>query len=248
MFIAHEVSLYGLGQTLLRKLWLFDKPVDGMTKFQLILFLLAVISACKPFPKDANKTLEKAQKKVLKVGLSGYDSTANASRRSVDFEIDLVEGFAKEINAKIEWVKGPQSEIAHLLHYNYLHMAIGGYTSPSPFEKEVSFTKPYMLKAYKVGAAGNQAIPEDIKNKRVMVHCHMAAFYVQKEGGIPVLSDSLRAGNYLIAASEEDLKKIKVRLSEITLHEEKFVIAVPKGENAFLMRLEKFLDVHGKVK
>lgn len=210
--------------------------------------LMYVLAACKPFPKDPNDTLEGVQNKVLKVGLSAYDSTANTSARSIDFEISLAKQFAEELNAKIEWVRGPQSEIVELLHYNNLHMAIGGYTSPSPFEKKVSFSRPYLINKIMVGTGDNQAVPENIKGEKVVVGDHLAALYVRKKGGIPVFTDSLSRGNYLIAASEDELIKMNVKPTNILLHKEKFVIAVPKGENAFLIKLEHFIDRHGRAK
>jgi polar amino acid transport system substrate-binding protein len=210
--------------------------------------LLVALNSCDQYPRDAKGTLNRVQGKVLKVGLSGYDSTANTSDRNVHLELHLIQSFAQQVHARVEWVRGPQSEIIKLLHNNHLDMAIGGYTSPSPFEKEVSFTKPYFTERVVIAVPSNQSAPESIKGKKVTVTNHMVASVVKKKGGIPEFLDSLSSGSNLTAAALENLSGSGLKPTALVLNEEKFVIAVPKGENAFLIKLEHFLDTYGQAK
>ncbi len=48
--------------------------------------------------------------------------------------------------------------------------------------------------------------------------------------------------NKPVAAPEWQLKKRGFKLTDIQLHKNQYVMAVPPGENGFLMRLENFLN------
>lgn len=219
-----------------------------MTKtFLLTIPLFALLTmSCGDFPKDAKHTLKNAENKILRVGISGYDSASKVSTNVIDHEIELVNLFAKEIHAEVSWVKGSQTNVIELLHNFELDMAIGGYTSPSPLEKEVAFTQPYKSETVKIGSPPNETIPDKINGQKVWVDNLLAASYVKKKGGIPVLTDSLRNNKGLLATTEQALIKVGAQVSDITLKKQEHVFAVPKGENAFLMKLEKFINKHDK--
>lgn len=214
----------------------------------IVLFSILLCSSCRPFPRDPNNTLEEVKNKVLRVGLAHSDTSGRASSNPVSYEIKLVEEFARHLNARIEWVNGTQSDIIELLHHYQLHLAIGSYKKASPFKKDVAFSKPYLSEKIKVAAPVNSAVPQSIEGEKVLVSNHLAAYHVKEKGGIPVLVDSLMASTELVAASERDLTKLNVQHSGIVLHKQEFVIAAPKGENAFLIELEKFIDTYGKSK
>jgi polar amino acid transport system substrate-binding protein len=222
------------------------QPEFYMGKLYSVFCVILLLSSCTSFPKDANNTLESVRGHVIRVGLSAYDSSEAASGRPATFEMYIINQFAREVNAKVQWVKGSQSEMIQLLEDQHLHLAIGGYKSPSPFEKVVSFSRPYLVAKIIVGAVGSAPLPETIKNKEVVVLNPVIGLYVKENGGKPVLKDTLTQGSYLIAGTEEELKKMHVQVSNIVLHEEKLIIALPKGENALLMQLEKCIDKYGR--
>jgi polar amino acid transport system substrate-binding protein len=214
----------------------------------LIPLLAIILNGCDDFPKDANGTLKKAENKVLRVGVAAYDSASKVSTDVIDDEVKLVNLFAEQIHSQVTWVKGSQTDIIELLHNFDLDIGIGGFTSPSPLEKEVAFTHPYQSDVLKIGGAPNEKLPGKIKGQRVWVTNLIAASFVKKEGGIPILTDTLVNNKGLIAANETQLIKIGAQVSNITLKKDEHVFAIPKGENALLMKLEKFLEEHGKSK
>ena len=70
------------------------------------------------------------------------------------------------------------------------------------------------------------------------------AAYVKDAGGIPVRIKDPSQAIGLMAAPEWQLRQFGLTLSRIELHKEKQVMAVPNGENAWVMRLEEFLHSH----
>ena len=75
----------------------------------------------------------------------------------------------------------------------------------------------------------------------MLVTNKMMAAYVQEEGGIPVLTTTLSGVLLPAIADEIELKEAGMYITDKELHKEEYVIAVKKGENAFLMELEKFI-------
>lgn len=67
----------------------------------------------------------------------------------------------------------------------------------------------------------------------------MASGLVEKEGGVPVTekSDAVQ----LTAMPDWQLPARNVVLTDVVLHRNEHVMAVPQGENAWVMRLELFL-------
>jgi polar amino acid transport system substrate-binding protein len=217
-----------------------------MKTLPIVLIIFIALYSCNPFPKDADGTLSRVQNKVLVVGVSAYDSTANAAPRNLNKELFIIGQIAKGLNAKVVWVRGSQSELVQLVYDRKIHMAIGGFKSPSPFEKEVSFTLPFQLERIRVGLTKPGPVPEDIKGKKVVVTDILTSLYVEKKDGIPLMSASLLGKSALVAASEEKLKSHRLVVTDIILKEVKHVIAVKKGENAFLIKLENLIDKYGQ--
>lgn len=135
-------------------------------RYFLILITAIAFVGCESYPKDVDGTLNKISNHTVRVG---------KSTSTTDYDKQLMNGFAKEVNAKVEWVEGDQIKLTELLSHHKIDMAIGGFTKESPLKKEVAFSKPYITQ-----------------------------------------------GDY------------------------EYVVAIPKGENALLMKLEKYIHNHGQ--
>ncbi len=208
----------------------------------IFVFVIVFLYGCDQFPKDSKDTLKNSQDKILKVGLCNYDSAANASVEPVENQIRFVRQFARSINSEIVWVKGAQEEITGLLRHYELHMAIGGYTAASPFKKEITLSKPYYRDTLKL-VSKNGILPGKIKGEKVLVNNYLAALYVRQRGAIPEMSANPgKQEGFLIAATNRELKLWGLSRNGKILHEWKYAVAVPFGENAFLAALEKFID------
>lgn len=232
----------------------FTAPVAQLTGYMprlMHLFLvccLLLLTNCEDYPKDPRHTLEHVQGHVLKVGIADNGKWAQMKGSTPSgVEVELVKGFAKELGAEIEWVPDAQNNLLERVELLDLDMAIGGFTKTSPWIKHVAFTKPHHSEKIKVGTIASGTIPEEIEDLPVHVRRNsMAAMYVKEKEGKPVFDEQLKAGPHLIAGTEDELKQMGLKVSDYNLHKNEYVIAIPKGENAFLMRLEKYIDQHDK--
>ncbi len=207
----------------------------------IFIWIVFLVTACSNFPKDSKNTLEDARGNILKAGIGAESLSANYAE-PFSYQKKFVEQFAKSLHAEVQWVRGDQSSLTELLHNYEIHMAIGGFVKPSSFKEKVTISKTYYVKRYVV--TGVKDI-QSLKGKKVFVHDYFSDFNVRKKGGIPVWSDALPKTGEIWAASEEELSERNISLSGVTLSEQDFAIAIPKGESAFLIELEKFIDSYG---
>lgn len=213
------------------------------------LFPVFCFVACESYPKDPNNTLEKAKQAQLRIGAMHAPPWVIIEGNTVTgTEAEIVQGFAQKIQTDIDWIIGSESELMSLLEAYELHIVIGGLTTASPWKQQVALTNPYSEVKIMVGAPQDMPIPDNIKGKEVGVRKNsVIAVYVKQNKGKPVLLDStaLREYDGLIADDEHRLQQLPVKIADWSLATEKHVMAVPKGENHFLVTLEKYLNETG---
>lgn len=212
-------------------------------KYFFICLAMSLI-ACGQFPKDPEGSLNNARNRVLKVGITVSDTANAVGLLHHKVNVDLVNGFAHQINARVQWVYGNESDIVKLLEEHELHMAVGSYTSNTPLLQHAGNSKPYDTINLRIAALPGDPLPQSIKDKEVLATSRLAAAYIKKKGGKPVLVDSLRQG-YPVAVTDDQLAQLKAQPGDIILHEAKYIVLIPKGENAFLFELEKYIASHG---
>ncbi len=136
-----------------------------------LVMVLAFLLASCGLPRDPEGTLERVDGSSMRVGITDSPPwTVLTNDEPAGVEPALIEEFARDLAAEIEWVEGSESEILEQMELGHLDLAIGGFTVDNPWAKRVSFIQPYF-----------------------------------------------------------------------TLGEDKHVMAVPHGENAWIVRLERFL-------
>lgn len=59
------------------------------------------------------------------------------------YEVDLIRGFAKHVNAEIEWQQAPESVLAERIKNGEVDVVIGGLTDSSPWSSHMALTRPY---------------------------------------------------------------------------------------------------------
>jgi polar amino acid transport system substrate-binding protein len=67
---------------------------------------------------------------------------------------------------------------------------------------------------------------------------------LKEEGAVPVPVVDLSAAEMPVVAYEWQLKAWGFEPTDVALPEEKHIMAVPLGENGWLVELERFLRVH----
>jgi polar amino acid transport system substrate-binding protein len=212
----------------------------GWTALVLVIGLLPV--ACG-VPRDPEKTLEKVTGGVMRVGITGSDPwTALEGPEPTGVEVELVERFAESLDARIDWVEGSEAEIFEALEVREIDLAIGGFTSQNSWAGKVTFTHPYITTPAVVGWPRGEEIPTDIAGHEVAVEkgSHLAAI-LEKTDARPVEVVDLATVDGPAAVDNWLLDDLDLEDTGIRLDESDHVMAVPNGENAWLVRLERFL-------
>ncbi|WP_159501275.1 hypothetical protein [Microbacterium sp. 18062] len=105
---------------------------------------LALSGCGLQIPADPDGTLDRITGGVLRVGASPADELVRVSERDVSGPLpDLIEGFADERDARVEWTVGSEEDLVDDLVAGALDLAIGGMTDATPWVDAVSVSRGY---------------------------------------------------------------------------------------------------------
>jgi ABC-type amino acid transport substrate-binding protein len=123
-------------------------------------------------------------------------------------------------------------------------LILAGLTSKSRWKKDVAFTRPYVETRSVVGAPAGRSYPDDFAGVPVAVELgtEEEGLLEQRTDArvVPVTDIATRAGEPA-AVHDYLLDDLRLADSGTALDSAKHVMAVKLGENAFLVRLERFL-------
>jgi polar amino acid transport system substrate-binding protein len=114
--------------------------------FAVVVAVVLAATACSDIPADPEGTLERATGGVLRVGMSHHEpwtSLDDGERSGV--EVELVEEFAADIDADVEWHDGGEESLIDELHRGELDVVVGGLTGKSPWISHAALTRPYVV-------------------------------------------------------------------------------------------------------
>lgn len=205
--------------------------------------LFSLLVACGSIPRDPEGTLERVRGGVLRVGFTDAPPFAEGPADDPSgVEVDLVEQFAQELGASVEWVKGAEAELFEALEVRALDLVIGGYGSSDPWVASVGVTRPYATTRLTVGVPEGQPPPDDLGGSKIAVEKGSEAYgLVVKAGATPEVVDDITTAEGAAAVDEWLLDDLGLVDSQHYLAETKHVLGAPLGENAFLVELERFL-------
>jgi polar amino acid transport system substrate-binding protein len=177
------------------------------------LLLVAIAATGCQYPRDPDGTLNRVQGGVMRVGVTEADPwvVLEGDRPVGGAEVELARRFARDLGARIEWVQGSEEELVEAAKEGQVDLIVGGLTNKSRWKKDVAFTRPYVETRAVVGIPAGESFPDDF-------------------AGVPVAAE--------LGSAVEGLELTD---SGTELAEAKHVMAVKLGENAFLVRLERFL-------
>lgn len=207
--------------------------------------LSLAMSACQNYPRDPHATLERAQGGTLRIGVLSNPpwSWLDQSAAGQGVEAELLKGLARELGARIEWVPGTQQDLVDSLKEFQLDAVIGGFRDKNPYKKEVGMTDPYQVSEVLLGfPATIPPPPQKIEGTVVGVRPHSEAERLARKKGAETLplEEPLRHKG-MVAAEDWELEQWDFRKTELKLDKEKRVILTSPGENAWLVRLERYL-------
>jgi polar amino acid transport system substrate-binding protein len=207
---------------------------------------LAALSGCDDvrFPRDPNGTLEgvlatgrmrvAAADHVPWVIVEGDGAPSGA-------EVELVEAFARDLGVAIDWQRAPAFEALEALERGDADLAIGGYVNETLAALGgAAPSYAYFSEALIVAAEPGRPVPEDLEGRSVHVPPELLAEeLIRDRGGLPV--SQMGEETDLVALPHWDLTGRALVPTGIVLQRQNHVMAVPQGENAWLMRLDRFL-------
>ena len=217
-----------------------------MRRLPVVLLLAAIAVAGCQYPRDPDGTLNRVEGGVMRVGVTEADPWVllDGDRPVGGAEVELARRFARDVGARIEWVHGSEEELVDAAKEGQVDLILGGLTSKSRWKKDVAFTRPYVETRAVVGIPAGESFPDDFEGVPV------AAELGSEEEGlvaqrtearvVPVASLEPLVGRPA-AVPDYLLDDLQLTDSGTQLDEAKHVMAVKLGENAFLVRLERFL-------
>jgi polar amino acid transport system substrate-binding protein len=210
--------------------------------------LTALVAAGCGVPRDPESTLDRVRGGVLRVGVTASEPwTTLEGGRPGGVEVELVERFAGELGARVEWVDGSEADLIGALEMRELDLVVGGLTADTPWQAKAAITRSYATTRVVVAVPSSQTVPEDIAGLRVAVEAgtDAAGILQDKTDAIAVrVPDVSEVRGSAVAIEEWRLADLGLRDTGVHLSKSKHVMATPMGENAFLVRLERFLIAH----
>ncbi len=213
-----------------------------MVRRCIVLAALLGLMACG-LPRDPAGTLQRVRGETLRVGVIPGDPWVRLGGDGPSgTEVDIVAGFAATLDAQVEWVPGTEAELFDALEVRAVDLVVGGLEASDPWVSTSGVTRPYATTRTVVGIPEGVPAPRDLSGRRVLVErAGSTAGLVSEAGGVPVVVPQVTGGRELAAVDDWTLDDLGLADSGIVLAESPHVMAAPRGENAFLVELERYL-------
>lgn len=163
--------------------------------------------------------------------------------RAQGVEPALIRSFAEAINSEVEWFWDSSSANLEALEKYELDIVLAALTKDDPRKKLAAFSRPYYTENLVVGFPEKTAAPDSLEG--VAVHVREGsrlAGVLQSEDAVVVRAAHPFAEGRVVAAPEWELIAGGLSLSPHVLEKREHVVALPRGENRFVMAVESFLS------
>jgi polar amino acid transport system substrate-binding protein len=207
--------------------------------------LVFVDAACGTLPRDPEGTSKRVQRyHEVRVGLvSNPPWVVAAGGEPSGVEVKLIRELASSLGAKPKWFWGSEQTHMEALEQFELDLVLSGLDASTPWSKHVSLTKPYFTEEIAIGVPPGTRVPDALHGLKVSVQEGDAtAAYLRRKGAIAVRTEDIGHMTGPVAAPAWLLDRRGFTRTQFTLSEKKHVIAAPPGENAWLKRLQEYLE------
>jgi len=213
-------------------------------RLTVVLILAAIAAAGCQYPRDPDGTLNRVEGGVMRVGVSEADPWVllEGDRAVGGVEVELARRFARDVGARIEWVPGSEESLVDAAKEGQVDLIIGGLTNQSRWEKHVALTRPYVETRTLVGIPPGGSYPDDFSGVPVAVELgseEEGLLEQRTDARVVPVTDMPRGRPAAVA--HYLLDDLSLTDSGTELDKAKHVMAVKLGENAFMVRLERFL-------
>lgn len=210
-----------------------------------VLVSVLIVTACQ-YPRDPEGTLERVEGGTMRVGVVENEPWVklDPSKEPAGVEPELVRQFAEDLDAEIEWVEGSESELVEAMRGYQIDLLIGGLDRTSLWRREVALTRPYVDTEIEFGVPPGEEVPGDLSGVEVWVERNSEAAALleqEEEEADAVFYDEISEVDGLALLHTYDIDAIGYERTENIFRDNEHSMAVPQGENAFLVELENFL-------
>lgn len=151
-------------------------------------------------------------------------------------------GLADRLGSRVVWIAGGEEEVLGALEFRRIALVVGGLTDDSPWSGRVAFTRPYVSTATVV-AGREGGLLEQLDGLEVAVpRGSPAGALVEDADGIPVVAEEGAPAPALATRAAHELRPDEH--VKITLDTAQHVVAVPPGENRWLVEVDRFFAGH----
>ena len=209
----------------------------------LALPLVLAVSACG-LPKDPGGTLTRVEGGVLRVGLeenAPWVRLAGAAPGGV--EPALVRALARALDARVQWTAAPEARLMEGLKARELDLVVAGVDARSPWAKSLGVSLPYASDKTVVAFRPGMAPRKEARGLSVAARPgEPAAAKLRKQGALVVdAEDPLAVTADAVVLERQEALARGLQPGPQTLGRRKHVLVVPPGENAWLLRVDRFI-------
>jgi polar amino acid transport system substrate-binding protein len=205
---------------------------------------LLALAGCQ-YPQDVEKTLERVTGGVLEVGATENPPwVIRTPDGAAGLEAELVRGLAEHLGAEIRWHWGTESELVPALEHLQLDLVIGGFVRNPRLSQRVALTNPYFRSRSTVGFPGDpKTFPESLQGLEVGVERLSPLREALRDSGAePVYLDGSADPAIPVANASWWLRAHGYEPGAWELASDAHVMALPPGENAWMMAVQRYLD------
>lgn len=106
--------------------------------------MLATTAGCG-MPHDPEETYRRVLGATMRVGVCEHPPwTVLEEGKLSGIEIDLIRGFARQLDADIHWQRGAEGPLVEALEQGKLDVVIGGFKDSTPWSSHAGSTQPYL--------------------------------------------------------------------------------------------------------
>lgn len=121
------------------------RPLRPVAALLTLIVLTVSVSACGiTIPSDPDGTLDSVTGSTMHVGISPEPGLVKIDDAGPSGPlVDLTEGFAASIDARIEWTVAAEESLVKGLETGDLDLAVGGFTDQTPWTDRAGITRGY---------------------------------------------------------------------------------------------------------
>ena len=213
--------------------------------------MLLLCTGCDRFPQDPQHSLQQIlQRGTMRVGVTESPPwiVGGPPGKANGLEGKLLADFADELGVDIEWHWGSAEDHFEALKRYELDVVAAGLTRRNPWRKHVGFSISYYTSEVVIGVppsepeSSSESLLTDLTGVTVAMRPASGLQRILEERGANVIvREKLDTVDGPIAAEAWEIEGMGFRKTEIRLQKHRHVMAIPRGENALLMRLEDLL-------